>query len=282
MNKPAFDINVMASPHYSITLPSTGKKVKMRALLTKEHKALLIANESGDKIDAIEQCLNNCLITEVNTRELPIGDSEYLFLQMYINSNGTDAINANYHCAAPVENTEEESTEQEVPTEDDFFKNIVEQSKDMSPDEMIEETFKPGDDICGTAISANIDLSTAFVPEYTGDYKVKVNDDITILLEHPNISHFEENDPATGEGLFNLAVASIKEIYHGETTYSRQELDEQGVLGDILDQMETKTFKKIQKFIDDVPRLCCYVDVVCPTCGNTEKIMLRGIEDFFV
>ena len=41
-------------PKYSITIPSTGKKVKYRPYLVKEEKVLLMAVESQDTRTAIE------------------------------------------------------------------------------------------------------------------------------------------------------------------------------------------------------------------------------------
>lgn len=284
MNK-SFDISVLAAPQYSVTLPSSGEEIKLRAMLAKEHKALLIANESDQKIDAIEQALENCIVSDIKIEDLSVGDGEYLFMHMYMNSNGTRQIQANYNCCAEGTKTEEElaeiSAEEEAElakTADELFAEIVNQSDE----EAIETVLAPDKRLCGTQISATIDLDKAYVPKFSGEDSVKINDHVVIKLKHPNIKVYENNDPNTPEGLFNIAVASIHEVHVGDTVYNREELEEQNQLINIMGEIDTISFMKVQKFIDEVPRLTAVIDVACPKCGNSEKVTLKGIEDFFV
>ncbi|CAL9998043.1 baseplate hub [Vibrio phage D480] len=280
-----FDLNVLAAPQYTVKLPSTGEEIKLRAMLAKEHKALLIANESDQKVDAIEQALENCIMSDIKMEELTVGDGEFLFMHMYMNSNGVTNIQATYNCCAEGTKTEEElaeiSAEEEAElakSADELFAEIVNQSDD----EAIEAVFAPDKELCGTQIHAHIDLNQAHVPKFKGDDTVKVNDNVVIKLKHPNIKVYENNDPNTPEGLFNIAVASIHEVHVGEVVYTKEELEQQNMLINIMGEIDTNTFTKVQTFVDSVPRLTTHIDVVCPKCGNSEKVTLRGIEDFFV
>ncbi len=278
-----FDISVLAAPQYTVKLPSTGEEIKLRAMLAKEHKALLIANESDEKIDAIEQCLENCIVSDINMDELTVGDAEYLFLHMYMNSNGVTSIQAEYNCCAdkPEEELQKLSQEEEAELEksaDDIFAEIMNQSDE----EAIESVFAPEKHLCGERITTNIDLKSAFVPEYKGEDFVKVNPRVVIKLQHPTIRVYENNDPNTPQGLFNIAVAAIKEVHVGDTVYTKEELEAQNQLVNIMGELDTAAFKKVQTFVDSVPRVTSHIDVKCPKCGNHEKVMLRGIEDFFV
>ncbi|AUR86063.1 baseplate protein [Vibrio phage 1.081.O._10N.286.52.C2] len=279
----AFDISVLAAPQYSVKLPSSGAEVKLRAMLAKEHKALLIANESEEKVDAIEQCLKNCIVSDINIEDLTVGDAEYLFVHMYMNSNGVNSIQAEYNCCAerPAEELEEmRAAEAELPekTADDLFAEIVAQSDH----EAIEAVFAPSSELCGTKIVANIDLRSAFVPSFSGETSVQVNAHVVIDLQHPGIRVYENNDPNTPQGLFDIAVESIKSVHVGDATYTKEELEAQNQLVDIMGELDTAAFKKVQTFVDSVPRVTSVIDVKCPKCGNTEKVVLRGIEDFFV
>ncbi|WOL24858.1 baseplate hub assembly catalyst [Vibrio phage PG216] len=278
----AFDISVLAAPQYTVKLPSTGEEIKLRAMLAKEHKALLIANESDEKIDAIEQCLENCIVSDIKMDDLTVGDSEYLFLHMYMNSNGVTNIQAEYNCCAPKSEEELQKLSEEeaelAKSADDIFAEIMNQSNE----EAIEAVFAPEKHLCGERIRTNIDLKAAFVPEFTGEDTVRVNPKVVIKLQHPTIRVYENNDPNTPQGLFNIAVESIKEVHVGDTVYTKEELEEQGQLVNIMGELDTAAFKKVQTFVDSVPRITTYVDVKCPKCGNHEKVTLRGIEDFFV
>tara|TARA_B100000965_G_scaffold189803_1_gene158432 strand:- start:7905 stop:8603 length:699 start_codon:yes stop_codon:yes gene_type:complete len=75
----------IATPIYTLTVPSTKKRVKYRPFLVKEQKLLILALENDDQqqiLDAITKTIDNCLITKVKLSELSLFDIEYLFLQI--------------------------------------------------------------------------------------------------------------------------------------------------------------------------------------------------------
>jgi len=75
----------IATPIYTLTVPSTKKKVKYRPFLVKEQKLLILALENDDQeqiLDAITKTIQNCLHTKVNVSDMALFDIEYLFLQI--------------------------------------------------------------------------------------------------------------------------------------------------------------------------------------------------------
>ena len=75
----------IATPTYTLTIPSTKKKVKYRPFLVKEQKILILAMENEDQeqiLDAITNTIKSCLITKVDMTTLALFDIEYLFLQI--------------------------------------------------------------------------------------------------------------------------------------------------------------------------------------------------------
>ena len=75
----------IATPIYTLTIPSTKKKVKYRPFLVKEQKLLILAMENEDQeqiLDAITNTIKACLITKVDMKTLALFDIEYLFLQI--------------------------------------------------------------------------------------------------------------------------------------------------------------------------------------------------------
>ena len=75
----------IATPTYTLTIPSTKKKVKYRPFLVKEQKLLILAMENEDQeqiLDAITNTIKACLITKVDMSTLALFDIEYLFLQI--------------------------------------------------------------------------------------------------------------------------------------------------------------------------------------------------------
>ena len=75
----------IATPIYTLSVPSTKKKVKYRPFLVKEQKLLILALENNDQeqiLDAITKTIQDCLHTKVKVSEMALFDIEYLFLQI--------------------------------------------------------------------------------------------------------------------------------------------------------------------------------------------------------
>lgn len=79
------------APKYTLTIPSTKKRVKFRPYLVKEEKVLLIAAESKEEtevIDAIQNTVAACLDSNVDVSRLTTFDLEYIFIQLRAKSTG--------------------------------------------------------------------------------------------------------------------------------------------------------------------------------------------------
>ena len=75
----------IATPIYTLTVPSSKKRVKYRPFLVKEQKLLILALENDDQaqiLDAITKTIQNCLHTKINVSDMALFDIEYLFLQI--------------------------------------------------------------------------------------------------------------------------------------------------------------------------------------------------------
>ena len=78
------------TPHYELTIPSTGKKVKYRPFLVKEQKNLLVALESQDPkniLMAVVDCISSCT-EDVDTNKLSTFDTDYMFVKIRSKSVG--------------------------------------------------------------------------------------------------------------------------------------------------------------------------------------------------
>ena len=84
---------VLEATRYTCELPVSKKKVEYRPFLVKEQKLLLVAGESDDQSqisNGMLDLLGNCVFnsSEINLREIPIMDLEYLFIQVRMKSAG--------------------------------------------------------------------------------------------------------------------------------------------------------------------------------------------------
>lgn len=75
----------LTQPIYSLTLPSTAKKIRFRPFTVKEEKLLLMVKESPDPAsiaDVYKQLVNNCVLDPIDVDKLAAIDVEYIFLQL--------------------------------------------------------------------------------------------------------------------------------------------------------------------------------------------------------
>ena len=75
----------IVTPTYTLTVPSTKKKLKYRPFLVKEQKVLILALENKDQeqiLDAVITVLKNCIITKTKIEDLSLFDLEFIFLQI--------------------------------------------------------------------------------------------------------------------------------------------------------------------------------------------------------
>lgn len=81
-------------PKYTMTIPSSKKKVRYRPYLVREEKVLMMFSESQDiknGIDSIVDLVCTCLEENINPRELTTFDVDYMFTQIRSKSVGETA-----------------------------------------------------------------------------------------------------------------------------------------------------------------------------------------------
>ena len=121
------------TPTHRLVLPSTSEEVKFRPFLVKEQKLLLMAQQSDDEketIDNMIQMIENC--TSLNVTNLPVFDVEYLFLKIRAKSVG-DIIQLNLLCpddGITYVNTTLDLNDVEVQI-DETHKNIIDITDDV-------------------------------------------------------------------------------------------------------------------------------------------------------
>ena len=76
----------IVTPTYTLTIPSSGKKITYRPFLVKEEKVLIMAMES-DNMDQVGRAIKDVLSACINTRGIRVDrlstfDIEYLFLHV--------------------------------------------------------------------------------------------------------------------------------------------------------------------------------------------------------
>ena len=79
------------TPTYELEMPSTDEKIQFRPFLVKEEKILLMAMETEknqDIIRAVKDIVSECTFNKVDFSNVPMFDTEYVFLQIRSKSVG--------------------------------------------------------------------------------------------------------------------------------------------------------------------------------------------------
>lgn len=112
--------------------------------------------------------------------------------------------------------------------------------------------------------------------------KIQINEEIGITLKYPSISISEKiaglNDQS--EILNKILINCIDVIFDKNKVYPAKDSTEKELV-DFIDNLDTKSYKKIEKFFDTMPKLYHEIDYK-NSLGHDRKIRLSTLKDFFM
>lgn len=231
-----------STPVYTLTVPSSGKKLKFRPFLIKEEKTLLIAQQSEDAsvmVESLKEVIQSCIKDDVDVNELATFDLEYIFTQIRAKSVG-EIVDLMLSCDTCVD--EKAVTKVSI----DLTKIQV----DKNPEH-----------------KAKIHLyqDVGIVMKYP-------TLDILKQMESINGNDLDE--------VFNIVVDCIDYIYNEEEVFHAKEQTKQELL-DFLNNLSSDQFAEVQKFFETMPRLKQAIDYTCPVCNKEHNKVLEGLNSFF-
>ena len=226
----------------TMTIPSTGKRVKYRPYLVKEEKVLLQAFESGDLkviLDSMCDTITACLDEKENleVEKLTTFDVEYMFLQLRTSSVGENS--------TVVIKCEECDTENSVHIDIPSIEMNVNEVENVIP------------------ITDEISVEMKF-PTYGG-----VIDQTTVETD--------EDDP---NAVLRIVAASISAVLTADERIDASSESTENLI-DFLDSLTSAQFQKISEFLTNMPSLKKEVEFDCDNCKSHNKVTLEGLADFF-
>jgi len=229
------------SPVYTLTIPSTNKKVKYRPFLVKEQKSLLIAHASEDvhvMIDTLKNVIVACFQEKIDVDKLATFDLEYIFAQMRAKSVG-EVAELEMKC-----------------THCDNTNNVVKVQIDIASIEITRDPTHSNniplfDDVGIIMNYPNIDT----LNKYQG-YKDDVNT------------------------VFEIIIECIDCIYDSKESHKASEQNKEDLM-EFLENLSGDNFQKIKHFFESVPKLEKHVEFDCPACAAKNHVTIKGISDFF-
>ena len=233
------------TPTYELKLPSSNKKIKYRPFLVKEEKILIIALESQNQNDitnAVTDVLKKCILTKgIDVDSLPTFDIEYLFLNIRAKSIGED-IKLTVTC----------------------------------PDDR--ETKVP--------VTVYVDEIKVIKPKgHTTD--IVLDDNMTLRMKYPSLTQFIENNFSIDDAsesivnkTFKVVADCMDTVYTEEDAWEAKDYTPSERL-EFIEQLNSKQYKKVEKFFETMPKLSHTIEVVNPNTKEKGSFVLEGLADFF-
>ena len=229
------------TPMYTLSVPSTGAKVRYRPYLVKEEKVLMMAYESQDiknvltaVVDTIESCLEEGHAIDIS--KLTTFDVEYMFTRIRSKSVG-EVSKINIKCG-PCKALNEYSIDlDDVEIEVDNSRKMI---------EMAEGIFI---EMCW--------------PSYSDFIEKDINEDDQNL-----------------DMLFNLITENIVAIHYKEERINASDRTKEELM-EFVTNLTSTQFQKLAKFFEEMPSMKKDIEFNCIKCGEKNEMMLRGMSDFF-
>jgi hypothetical protein len=235
----------IATPQYTLDLPSTGKTIKYRPFLVKEEKILILALESEDVkqiTSAIKQILKDCIITKgIKVEELPTFDIEYIFLNVRRKSVG-EAIELIVTCS--------DDGTTEVPVKVYIDEIQVQKDPNHSTD------INLGD---GLVLRMKYPSLNEFVK---------------------NNFDFSSNDVSSIEKSFDIVSSCIDMVFNADESWAAADCTKKE-LNDWIETLTSQQFQEVEKFFNTMPKLAHTFKVTNPNTEEESDVTLEGLVSFF-
>ena len=235
----------IATPQYTLDLPSTGKSIKYRPFLVKEEKILILALESEDVkqiTSAIKQILKDCIISKgIKVEELPTFDIEYIFLHVRGRSVG-EAIELIVTCS--------DDGTTEVPVK--VYIDEIQVQKDPNH-------------------STDINLGDGLVLRMKYP---SLNEFIQ------NNFDFSSNDVSSIEKSFDIVSSCIDMVFNADECWAAADCTKKE-LNDWIETLTSQQFQEVEKFFNTMPKLSHTFKVTNPNTKKESEVTLEGLTSFF-
>lgn len=231
-------------PTYELTVPSTGKTIRVRPFSVKEEKLLLMAAESDkadEVINTVKQIINNCVVDgEFNVNKAAFFDVDYLFIFLRAKSIG-EAVDIVLTC-----------------------NNIVDGEK------------------CGNKIDTVLDIANVEVisdPDLKNT--MMLDKDKGVKMKYPNYSvvkHLEEGNVIDKK--VRLITESIDNIFDKNGVYAAKDHTKEELV-EFVEGLSEENFKKLERYVDNFPNFAARIQAKCDKCGFEHDVRYSDFYDFF-
>ena len=128
------------------------------------------------------------------------------------------------------------------------------------------------------------DIKVKIDKEHSPD--IKLDDELTLRMRYPSMEEFIKTNFSTTENLnvddtFKLIASCIDQIYSEEESWAGSDCTDKE-LSEFIESLSSQQFKQIEKFFDTMPKMTHTVKVTNPKTKKQNKIVLEGLQSFFM
>ena len=231
----------IATPTYSMVLPSLEKEINYRPFLVKEEKLLVLALESEDTkqiTTAIKAVLKSCVQTKgIKIEALPTFDIEYLFLNIRSRSIG-ESIDLVVTCP--------DDGETKVNKQIYIDEISIKKSKDHNPDIKLDDTY-------------TMRLKYPSLDQFIDDN-----------------FNFEDGK----DNSFDIISSCIDIVFSEDEAWESKDCTKKELL-EFVERLNSIQFKEVEKFFDTMPKLSHDIEIENPKTKVKSTVTLEGLASFF-
>ena len=133
---------------------------------------------------------------------------------------------------------------------------------------------------CSEKNNIQLDLTTTKIVGENIDKKIKLSDDLVVLMKFPSISDVADLMEDKENLETKAIVASIETVYYGSTVLHTKDTDAEDIAEFLLNRSDDEMDKLIE-FINNIPTVILEMDYKCTKCGENNHVEIKTLQDFF-
>ncbi len=150
----------------------------------------------------------------------------------------------------------------------------------FSVDNNVKVSYKDNEDNKVYDFDVNLDDVKMVFPKET-DNKIEITDKSGIIMKYPSAALYDDKEfmALDKDYMFELILRCIDSIYYEDEVFSARDYKKKE-LSDFLENLDIKTFQKIQKFLLAVPHMEYKIKYKNEK-DHDREIVLTSLNDFF-
>lgn len=136
---------------------------------------------------------------------------------------------------------------------------------------------------CGHMSEVVVNLTEVEVKKNDVSNIIELTPEVSIEMQYPTYTAFVKNfEEGISEGEFGFKMLEdcIVAVMTEEERFDKADMQKQELLN-FIDSMTSSQFSKVGEFVSSAPTMRKEIEFACTKCGNENKTVLEGIQDFF-